>query len=71
MAGNAHGADGAAVIGPVERKDARPAGGGDDDPGDRLIGVGAGMAEPDAAAGALRHERKQLFGEQHASLVGR
>lgn len=22
-------------------------------------------------AGALRHERKQLFGEQHASLVGR
>ena len=71
MAGNRHRAGRAAVIGAAEGDDARPAGRRHDGPRHGLVGVGARMAEPDAAPRALRHDGEKLFRELDRRRVRR
>ena len=71
MARDRHRAARSAVIGAVKGEDARPARRGHDRARHGLVGVRAGMAEPDAAPRALRHDREQPLGELDGRQVRR
>ena len=60
------------AMGPADEGDEAPAPGrGGDRAHDRLVGIRAAMAEPDAAVGIARDQRQEVLGQRHRLRVGR